>query len=225
MGNLTGKEWRMSKAVAMLCDMAKSNFSHYGRVTPVVVARCVKRGAKPTDDMLTEAIGRIDPPLLHSHAMRSLLLEVDPKAERRGRRPKPHLSRRELAAALKSVSRPDVPQSFLESLIERLKKGKQSTEQHRSMHAHRHLERIKSGMLAESVYSEMRELIDPQAKSVTHPTLGTHTIDEVDAPLRDKALAVTNRILNASGDIRPISNDRLKNFISDYRTGKLAQIS
>lgn len=205
--------------------MGKPDFSHYARITPERVARYVRDGRQPTDDMFAKALKEIEPPLMEPDAMRSLALEIDPKAERRGRRPMSHRSRQQLAEDLRELSRHDVPSKFVECLIHRLESGLRVTEAQRSLAFHSKFERNRSGMLAAGIYDEIRQLIEPGSNSVTHPILGTWAIKDVHAPLRDKALSVTNEVLRGAGRIGPISNDRLKNFISEYRTGKLHDFS
>jgi hypothetical protein len=205
--------------------MAKPYFSHLKRVSPTGVARYIQRGKQPTDDMFVKAIAEISPSLLDHASMKCLVRELDPEAERRGRRAKSDRSSPQLAEEIRSLRRPDLPSEFLEALANRLASGDRYTEAKRSLRAHLKFERIRAGMLASGIYSDLRELIEPGANFAAHSILGTFRIEDPRAPLRDKALSITNALLYSAGYLNGISNDRLKNFISEYRTGKLHQFS
>lgn len=208
-----------------LPHMAKPDFSHYQRVSPANVVKSIERGEQPTDDMFVKAIAEISPPLLDCASMKCLVRELDPQAERRGRRAKGSKSRLQLAEMIRNVSRSDLAKEFLEGLADRLESGIRFSEAKRSFGAHLKFERIRAGMLASGIYRDLRDLIKPDASCVTHPILGTFKIEDQRAPLRDKALSITNDLLRRAGYLKVISNDRLKNFISEYDTGKLHRFS
>lgn len=201
--------------------MSKPNFSHYSRVTPEMVLKAKERGTRVTDDMFAKALGEIRPSLLGKKEMVALYKEIDPKAERRGRRGKWHRSNEQLVECLQAIDREDVPAKFSQLLAERLVQGIRYTEFERAKRAHVRLTRITCGMFAAGLYADFRTQIISGTESVIHPILGKFEITNTDEPLRERALSVTSAALRKLGAINHISNGRLKNFISDYNTGKL----
>jgi len=175
-----------------------------------------------TDDLLLRAIDEFKPPLLPRLEMAALRKEMDPSAERRGRR---FWSREQLANALRKVRRPDVPQGFLDCLIFRLESGKRYTRVDASRKSQKDFSRIQNAMFAAGIYEDFFELIDPKATCVTHPILGTFNIEKSKASQRDKALTITAQVLRRMGRGGHVTNRRLANIISEYSSVKTHKIS
>lgn len=200
--------------------MPKTEFALFTLPTCDYVLSIVEDGDRVPDDLFLKAILEFDPPLLGEADMAVLLKEIDPKAEKRGRKAISAKSPAEIANTLRSVRRDDVPREFLDSLITRLEGGSGVTEFELALASQKTHDKRLAGMLATAIYDQVRELIEPDAKEVAHPILGTFPIENPNAPLRDKALTITAMALRNINRGGRVSNDRLKNIISEYRTGK-----
>ena len=200
--------------------MSKTEFAFFNRPAHSFVLDIVGKGGRVPDERFLKAILEFDPPLLGQADMALLLKEIDPKAEKRGRKGRSAKSPQELADDLRAVRRNDVPQEFLDRLIARLERGSGVTEFELALASQKTHDKRLGGMLAAAIYDQLRELIEPDAKEVEHPILGTFLIEKPNAPLRDKALTITAMALRKINRGGRVSNDRLKNIISEYRTGK-----
>jgi len=170
--------------------------------------------------MFLRALAEIRPPLLKPVALKALKKEIDPQAERRGRRGVSFRSNEDLVEALRVIRRPDVPQMFLDCLILRLESGTRFIQRQSNAASQKAYKRQFNGMITDGLKRELEDLIEPGADSVTHPILGTFSIKNPEKSRGHKALTLTAEILRKLKLGGHVTNGRLKNIISEYENGK-----
>ena len=135
-------------------EMPKPDFSHLRRITAEMVARQVRRGGPVTDEMLLEATCNVTPALLPSSLLQLLRRELDPQAERRGRRAKAVAIRADLIDTLRAIQRDDVPAEFVSALIKRLETNRRFTDLQHAIAADRVYEKRKRDNMICGLYSD-----------------------------------------------------------------------
>ena len=200
--------------------MSKPDFSHLSIISAAMIAKLVKRSEPVTDDMFVKACKHISPPLLSGPLHDALVRELDPAAERRGRKGKGAVTLEQLAAQLRAIHRADIPGEFLEALAGRLEDGVRLTDADMSKKLMRWWNFRKRNMLIAGVYEEFYEIVKPEATELTHPILGTWPVSDPGDSRRDKALKITRDALNGKTLATLPGIDLMRNIVTEYNTGK-----
>jgi hypothetical protein len=159
---------------------AMADFSHLRATTADMIARFIAKGGRATDEMLLEASQRISPPLMPRMMLELLRTELDPKAQRRGRRRRGISRSALLVHRLEKLNRDDVPRLFADALLARLRSGEgilADPDVVRSLTMRRKKER---NSLLQLVYQNFYDLLgDPTQGKLVHPL-----VEHIDMPTR-----------------------------------------
>ena len=103
-----------------------------------IIAGFARAGERVWDDLFSETLEVMSPPLLAEPEMAKLMSELDPKGLRKRGRPAGNvLVRRRLGQMIQTIERPDFPHEARRALVDRLMTGKRFTEFDRSLKFHK----------------------------------------------------------------------------------------
>jgi hypothetical protein len=197
-----------------------ADFSNLLKMRPAFLARRFQRGEPITDEMLLDALPRIEPALLPEHEMKAISRILHPQ---RGRPPKNAPTRELLAQRVLGADRPDVPPAFLEALAVRLRSQQGLRDADVFHYSRRPWEARWRDSIMKSLYSDFYSLLDGGA-SVTHRFFGEIEVPRGRASRSEKALAMTRRVMKDRIHFRMPSPGTMRNIISRERNLERAKL-
>lgn len=175
-----------------------------------MVAHYSQSGRQPTDEMLLEALQRIDPPLLFEDEMIAVSGILGRK---RGRRPKQEFSIEMLAYRIAHSNRYDVPEHFLAALSQRLRKAKGLTGLFLAIRAQKKIDKLQRGHLICAIYSQLWKMQDGK-NFVIHPDFGRLEGPETGCTRSERALFMTQTVMHKILEDDPPSTVTMLNIIT-----------
>ena len=198
--------------------MAKVDFSHLFQ-TPTVAANTLERGYKVTDENWLGTIVRIDPPLFSAAELRDLKHILDPNIERRGGKSVSSLSE-PLVARLQKVERPDLPDRFVEGLIDRLVTRKHYTRSDSDREYGKRTRKFERDRLIVYFYDYIYDRIEDECRTIDHEAFEPIPISERGRTKAERALATLHDFLVEQTVIDPPSEGTILRLVSEAKGRK-----
>ena len=179
-----------------------------------MIERYLARGKQASDEMFLEAVNTMVPSLLPSDMQAVVTKELDPAMKRSGRPSGKKPSRHDVADHIEQSDRIDLPPTFRDALVARLRSGKRFTKFDRSKPLHKHLEKSRFKMTITYLYRHFYDLINVNEQTVWYEPVGEVSIP-TDEPRRSmKAMMMARNVLSDLG-LYPPAVPRMFNIISE----------
>lgn len=184
------------------------------RVMAEGLERGLARGDKPGDELLLEAVGWFDPPLLNLQSLALVGRELDPRRNRAGRPTRQKPSLESISNALEQSPRLNAVPLFRAALIERLRSRRRFT----SDMACRPfgLRRIKQRRddFIRWLYAEFSERFRDGRITAHFEHLGALTLPDMDVPPADKRMMLVKDVMRERLGMDTPSTARMFNILS-----------
>lgn len=168
-----------------------------------------------SDEMLSEAVSLVSPPLLADSDLELLTAELDTTRHRKRGRPSGNvLARKRIAIAIAEEARQELPPEIRLQLVDRLLSGKRYPERQRSLDATRARRTLRRLDLMRDMHMLVCELLDRDGPLV-HELLGPieRPVMEPGTSRGNEALLITHQLL-VKYRMRPPSLGRLRNMVA-----------
>lgn len=195
-----------------MTNVHQSKFNY--PTTPNIVERYLARGKQASDEMFLEAVSAMVPSLLPSDMQAVATKELNPTMKRSGRPSGKKPSLHEVADYIERSDRSDLPSTFRDALVARLRSGERFTEFDRSKPLHKHLEKSKWQMTIIFLYRHLYNLIDVNEKTVWYEPVGKIAIPTEETRRSKKAMVMTYNVLSGL-EMHPPTVPRMFNIISE----------
>eukprot|EP01013_Petalomonas_cantuscygni_P018485 TRINITY_DN35927_c0_g1_i1.p1 TRINITY_DN35927_c0_g1~~TRINITY_DN35927_c0_g1_i1.p1 ORF type:complete len:217 (+),score=16.45 TRINITY_DN35927_c0_g1_i1:58-651(+) len=195
-----------------MTNVHQSKFNY--PTTPDMVERYLARGKQASDEMFLEAVSAMVPSLLPSDMQAVATKELDPTMKRSGRPSGKKPSWHEVADYIERSDRIDLPSTFRDALVARLRSGERFTEFDRSKPLHKHLEKSKWQMTIIFLYRHLYNLIDVNEKTVWYEPVGEIAIPTEETRRSKKAMVMAHNVLSGL-KMHPPAVPRMFNIMSE----------
>ena len=185
------------------------------RVDADTVEWQLSRKRYATDEMLLEAVGWFEPPLLDAEMLALVRRELDPNAKRSGRPRTRTVSLKGAAKHIERSQRDDLPPRFRAHLVERLRSRVRVTDKKRAIRFHREYEKRAFADLATFLYRQFRILIERDTTQIYFGPLGHLMVGNADLTPSKRAMILVRKVLDDHLQMDPPSEERLRNIISE----------
>ena len=192
----------------------RSSIRYDIRVTADVVEGDLAKGHHATDEMLLEAVGWFDPPLIRSEMLPILRKELDPRSNRAGR---PAIHKVSLADVVRHVSpanRPDLPPLFHRALLQRLQNRRRYTGYDRARPLARRFRRHERDTIIRDLYRTFSELAANGQCTIETAFFGTLPIPEGDTPRSTRIMQLVQNLMRELMGMDPPGLARMANIAS-----------
>ena len=197
-----------------------ADFSHIEAIGMHLQIERVCSGERLGDHELLEIVQYIDPPLLSPEHMDTVVNELDESHPRKRGRPAGMIAPRKLMADhIESISRPDIPDKFLEALAERLRSGRRFPYSARARKAYRENRASKMHLFISALYADAKEAMAVGKTQIQYPEMEPFKFPEESEnfSLHERALRAVNHIMRTYLNVDPPSERRMLNIISGQR--------
>ena len=167
-----------------------------------------------TDESWLATIELIEPRLLSQSDMADLRWVLDHTIERRGGKSIKSVAE-QLIARLKQIVRTDVPQPFLEGLIERLDSGKKYTRRDSDREYGRLFWREDRDRMIVYLYDYIYDALIDGATEVHHEIFGAFPVPRDSESRSEKALAVLDNLLTNRSIYDPPARSTLLKIVTE----------
>ncbi len=184
------------------------------RTTPEMVERYLARGKQASDQMFLDAIHTMVERLLPSDMQAVLEKELDATMKRSGRPSGKKPSRHEVADYIEQGDRIDLPSTFRDALVARLRSGTRFSNFDRDKPFHKHLEKSRWHMAIKYLYHELYDLMKENKQTVWFEPVGEISIPADEVRRSKKAMVMAHNVLSGLG-MHPPSVPRMFNIMSE----------
>lgn len=199
--------------------MTGHDFSHLFE-TPSVVVETIAKGYPVTDETWLATIDRIRPPLVTGDHLALLKKRLDTSVERRGRPAKARPRVEDLIIKLAGIERRDVPQQFLQHLIERLRSGRAYTARDSDLDYRKRWWRFDRDRAIQVLYYDLKGLLVGDPAEVMHPNLGRLRVPRGNHSRSHKICLLINEWMRMSSIYDPPSPATIMKIVSTDLHGK-----
>jgi len=206
---------------------AVGDYSQLCRPTMQTYVLYARSGERLADEILMAAVNMLEPPLFLDQEMAALRHELDPLAKpKRGRPSSIAPNRLTLAANLKILDRPDLPDEIRAPLIERLETGEPFNQLTGIRERLRERERDRRILLLEFLYEEIYDgLADAAPDTITVTHLGEIPVPrDARCSRSDLAMKMAKAVLRDQLHTPMPSIARMKNMLSENAAKKRDKI-
>lgn len=189
------------------------------RMTVATVERLLGRGECATDEMLLEAVGWLDPPLLDKEGSELLCRELNPRANRAGRQPKKRLSLAGLAEQIETSDHPELTPLFRAAVMKRLRTRERYTDNDAAKPFAKPRDYERNLFLAALYRRVTVAFADGRCVAEIEP-LGRVEMPSSDLPPAERNMALVKEILRQRMALHTPGPKRLFNILSERNSLK-----
>lgn len=185
------------------------------RVDARMVERHLERGEPATDEMLLEAVGWFDPPIIDAQMTGLLERELDGRSKRSGRPQTRSTSLDDVASSIERLDRDDMPKLFRTALVHSVRSRKRFTDINRAAPLHKELTKRKRESLISFLYREFRSLIGPDTNTIDYEPFGSLVVPLPDVPPAQRAAELVSLVMHAKLNMDPPARARIMNIAAE----------